>query len=517
MAEVSSRRLVSNTLYSAFGFAAVLAINFFATPYIIARLGSELYGSVWSLFGVLTAYIGLTDLGIGSAFVKHLAEFHAQDKPEKFNEVIATGIGFYAILSVPILVGGFLAGAPVLRFIGVPEAREPEALFVLTVSLVIISLANILSVFNAVLIGLQRFDLSSRLALLSSGLGLAGAIISLESGWGVRGMIISNLIVMLLSQLLAAALAFRLYPPLRVRLTGVTAAMFRQLASFSLMLHLSKVSQVLVFQTDKVIALKFFGASYTTYFDVATRASQLARNIPMLLLSSVIPAAAVLDAQADRTRLIRLYERSSRYLILISAPLTAFLVAFSEPLLGLWMNRSLSEESIRLCSVLTATMSIGLFFNIVTGGASSIAVGLGRTDMELRYGILLTGVHLAAVFGLMPLFGHLGIALGGTLSLFSGSLYFMWQFHRALKIPASLFLNQLTKPVLASVISGIVTAQLFALFAAGPEGFTVAAAAWLTLAAIFFGSSYVFGLWLMNFIERADVDLLGQALRLKVK
>ena len=92
-----SQKIVKNTFYNMIGkFFGILAA-LFLTPYIIRHIGIERFG-LWAIVGVMTGYFGLIDCGIGTSFVKYIAEFYTKKEVDKINQLVSTGVIFYLLL-----------------------------------------------------------------------------------------------------------------------------------------------------------------------------------------------------------------------------------------------------------------------------------------------------------------------------------------------------------------------------------------------------------------------------------
>src|SRR3970282_2615929 len=109
MEESLTRKVARNTGFNALGYFVSIVGLFFLTPYVIGKLGAELYG-IWIIIAILTGYWGLSDFGIGLSFQKFVAEYHAQQDSESVNKIVNSGLAFYCFL------GFSFFGVPFLLF-----------------------------------------------------------------------------------------------------------------------------------------------------------------------------------------------------------------------------------------------------------------------------------------------------------------------------------------------------------------------------------------------------------------
>jgi len=107
----ASGRFFINVLWSWTGVATSMISAFFLSRYIIRKLGDERYG-IWVLAFGLVEYFWLLDFGFRSATVKYAGHYRALRQPDKINEVINTGLGYFS--GIGLLV--FLATAAAAPF-----------------------------------------------------------------------------------------------------------------------------------------------------------------------------------------------------------------------------------------------------------------------------------------------------------------------------------------------------------------------------------------------------------------
>ena len=60
--------ILKNSFLNSTGFDFTAAVTFFITPFVVHRLGNELYG-IWELVIGLTGYLGLLKFGMRTAIV----------------------------------------------------------------------------------------------------------------------------------------------------------------------------------------------------------------------------------------------------------------------------------------------------------------------------------------------------------------------------------------------------------------------------------------------------------------
>lgn len=459
MSVKTHRKIARNTLTNTLAYAVAFAANLIILPFVVHTLGNEVYGGIWIVIGTLTASLGLLDLGTGTAFVKYIAEYTTRRDDRSLSELVNTGIVMYTAIGIAILAAAWAIGGPILSLLGVPTALLDDGVFVFRVSVAIFVLANVLSPVSMILTGIQRMDLNALIVMGGQLAGAGGTVFVLRSGWGVRGLIINNLAIVTVTAMVQCAVALHMVQGIRFARSYCRMTMAKRFLRFGMNLQVSKLAQVILFQTDRIVSLRMFGMVTATYYDVGARLSSAARSSAMLSISALIPAAAELHAQDDRARLLLLYKRGTKYTAIVATVTFGFITWFASDVMRAWMGTEY------LASVpIAIALASGYFLNISTGVASALAAGMGRTDYERTYGLFTALVNLPVTIGMAFFFGPIGIAIGTSMTLLFGGVYFLFQIHRFLGKPKGVLRDSLLRPLVASLFSGAIVFALREMF-----------------------------------------------------
>jgi O-antigen/teichoic acid export membrane protein len=184
-----------------------------------------------------------------------------------------------------------------------------------------------------------------------------------------------------------------------------------------------------------------------TFYDLGAKVTDTIRKLPLLLVSALVPASAEIFAKGDKEGLSRLYFRGSKYLFAVSAPLFLFILICSDLIVNVWVG-----PKYQLASMVIRILSLGYFFNLITGMASSIALGIGKPEFEMKYGILMSILNFSLSLILIIKFGFYGVLVGTTFSLTLGSLYFFHLFHGYTKEPLKNIWSWIKKPLIGAFL-----------------------------------------------------------------
>lgn len=445
-----SQKIVTNTIYNTIGRFWGILVALVLTPYIIGHIGIDRYG-IWAIVGVLTGYFGLLDFGIGTSFVKYIAEYYAKKDYEKINQVINTGFILYSIFAVLIITLGFFIINPLLNFFNIPKNLYDEALFVFILGIIIFAVSNALSVFGAIQSGLQRMDITNKVAIAISIPNIVGTIFFLEMGYGLPGLMVNNAIILAISSIVNIIIAFKILPELKFTPLLFSKEMFKKLFSFGYKLQISRFAQLISFQTDKLLITYFLSIGLVTFYQLGSSITQKMRSIPLLLVSALIPATSEIEVRKGKGSLNELYLRGSKYLIFVSTPLLFFVVTNASLIMLTWMG-----EGYWRAALVIQILALGYFSATVSGVASSMAVGVAKTEFEMKYGIFMSIINLFLSIILIIKIGFIGVVIGTTFSLILGSFFFLRIFNKYLGTPLNDFIKLFYKPVIACIVPTLI-------------------------------------------------------------
>ncbi len=505
--------IARNTAFNMAGRIWEALLSLVLIPYIIARIGEPYFG-LWALIGSFVGYVGLVDLGFGSGFVKYIAEHHARRDTPAISAVVSTGLLFYLALGLVVLAVSWPLAEPALRQVqhsGLLSAEFlPAALLLIKWRLVLFVAASTLGVFTAVQSGLQRMGITNALSFAASLVKAVATIAFLESGVGVMGLMYAEFAAFALIAAASVPIAFRLVPGLRISVAAWRRDVFRNLFSFGGYAQVARLANLIMMETDKVIAGFWGGAlNWTARYEIAQNPANKVRQIPAMVLSALIPVVSDLDARGDDARLRRLYLRSTKYLASIAVPVTLLAAALGGSLIRTLMGGGY-EQSAGVFRIIV----IGYLLNVLPGGGINIALGKGRADLQMKTGVISMTSNIVFTILLVLTIGFYGIPLGTAFSMLVSWVWFLGAMRRLIGVRAGELLRvSVLWPVLASVPGTIACAALDLTFADVVGRLPNAAVA--AAGAAIFAITYLVILRQTPFLDAADAEFLLDTLRLR--
>jgi O-antigen/teichoic acid export membrane protein len=336
-----------------------------------------------------------------------------------------------------------------VAFLKIQPHFYKETLFVFYIGIITFGVSNALSPFSALQSGLQLMDISNKIVVGMSVLNIIGTVFCLENNYGLSGLMVNNAAIVLLTGLCNAAIAYRLLPGLTFSFHYFDKEILKKLFKFGYKLQVTTIANLFHFQVDKLLLAYLLDVKFVAYYTIASQLASRVRDLPLMLISAVFPAASELEANTDRPGLKKLYFRSLKYVVLVGLPVSAATVLFAAPFIRLWLGSGYGQVVLTLQIMVTA-----YFFNILSGPGFTILNGIGLPKYGMMSSTLAAGLNLVLSLLLLLMIGYFGVVAGTAVSMTVGSAYFILKFHQVMDIPVRGTAEQvLLKPLAACALS----------------------------------------------------------------
>ncbi|MBT9151480.1 MAG: hypothetical protein DDT40_01675 [candidate division WS2 bacterium] len=347
-------------------------------------------------------------------------------------------------------------------------------------------------------------DITNKIAIALSIPMIIGTIFFLESGYGLPGLMVNSAIILVITSIINIIIAFKLLPELRFNPFLSTREMLKKLFEFGYKLQISRFAQLVSFQTDKLLITYFLGIGLVVFYQLGSSILQKVRQIPLLLVSAFVPATSEIEARSGKDSLNELYLRGSKYLIFVSTPLLFFVIINAHLIMLAWMG-----EGYEMAALVIQVLAVGYYANLVSGAASSVAIGVARTGFEMKYGIFMAILNLFLSIILIIKIGFIGAVIGTTISLTVASIFFMKMFHNYLGTPLSGFIQLLYKPMIACAIPALIILFLnYDFWSPAVFSGRLANLGLLAVNSIVFGGIYIAFILLSKYLDEYDKGLI---------
>ncbi len=370
------------------------------------------------------------------------------------------------------------------------QAKTVSALYIASA---IIFVTMLTQVFNAVLQGMQRFDIYSKIFNANSFALLIGNIVLAFLGYELLILLIWNLLVMCIFCAVFAIAAKKLLPEF-----GISFRFRRE----TLVLVLRYSLGIIGYQILANVLLLFergwiarqLGAESLTYYVIPMSLGMYMHGFISSLTLVFFPLAS--ELKDDKEKLLRLYTKATKIVSLLVVFFATTLIVENKVFLTLWMGGEFAENSSDLLILHTITFGLAAILTV----SWQMTEGLGFPN----YNFVIFSVCLIVSVSLMIVltrdYGNLGIAaarLAGFAAIFLSIFYIEKRFFY--KVQAAFWLKLIGSLTIAAVFAGMVESSINSYLLVNWPSFI--------LSALCGGLVYCFVLWLLGFIT-ADEKLL---------
>ena len=477
-------RLVANAAANFFGQALLLALSFFATPYLIAHFGASRYG-VLVLVLSLVNLLALFEMGFNSGLVKHLAASIGQGRPDEAECYLRTGLALYLAVGAVVAVGVSLgAGWAATRFFHVPAWLAGEAVTGFDLASVAFLLRFVGGVYNAVPIAAQRFDVVNGLFVGTEVVRIGGSVLVVFLGWLVRAVLAVNIFSNLLFLAGSILAARRMLPGLR-HWPRISRRHLLVLLHFSKFSAVSQLASRIGNGLDGIVIAHLLPVAYVAFYVVPSALCFKIWALVGNVTSVTFPAASALAAASEPARLRELYLRASKMVFALAGLPALALAVTSDRFLGEWINAEFARQG----ALALELLSCGVLVNCLMHVPDTLANGLGRPAIPAGFNVAETILKFGLFFALVPRFGVAGAAAAYVAAQILLAPWFVGTANRLVRVGWREWCARVCRPVLVPLAGGLAALALWRPYTASRVSLVAAllsAAAIYALLGIFF-------------------------------
>lgn len=396
-------------------------VTIILTPYVLHRLGEDLYGVVIAV-GSAYEYLSLLRGGMSAALRRYVTVFYHAGKREEARAYYAAGFWWAGFFRLLILLIGIVLAGPICRFLRLPEDLIRNSALGVVFILIAAVVADTAMMFEIPTYATGRTARISILRMATSLLRIGVVVLAFTlfvpdlKVYGASMIVIEA--IPMFGLILMAYWAKTVGPAIPRPAIG-TKPVRKELFQYGGLALLSQAAALLYVSTDNLFIGRIYGAGYVTQYSLGTRWSPLILGFLMAAVYALSPLFTQLEAQGQS-------ERSRGALLRVVAITTALAVpaclvpcVVGDLFLVHWVGPEYRKSAQYLIAMLApstleaALMPVWMAL-IARGKIGWIALG----DIIVAVGNVGLSLLLALVFHL----GLLGFALGNTAALLAKNL-----------------------------------------------------------------------------------------------
>jgi O-antigen/teichoic acid export membrane protein len=409
---------LKNAKYNAIGFIFPVAVGLITTPYIVHKLGTEIYG-MYVLAISLAGILSFLDLGFGQGIIKFVSHYEAKNDFRKINEIVNTSL----LINIAMgLLGGLIIFL-LSDFLSKKVFKvKPEQIELAVTSFKIVSIGFILnlisSTFSNIPKALQRYDISVKAQNTVWFLSVISSVIVLYLGYGLVEMLIFYVIFQFSGLIFYFWFSKKLIRNLKLSLK-FNKDVFKEIFGFSIFTAINNIAGIMVFRLDKMIIAHFLGPSAVTYYQIPFTIVQMANNFVSSVIQFLFPVVSFLNSTGERDKLKQMYIKSTKTVIAFSLIIFSGLVLFGKPFLKIWIGEEISEIAYPLLVII----SLVYFFISISNVGYYYYNGLGLSEINMISSFVAAIAYVVSAIILIPVFNLKGAALSFVFVLLPYPVY----------------------------------------------------------------------------------------------
>lgn len=402
---------LKNSSYRLFGYFVPMLVSIVSTPVIVNSLGVKQYGLmafVNSLFGIL----GLLDMGISTATIKHIAEYRGVGNAGGVVRATKTANSLFMIIGLTgvTLVG--LAFAAASLFFPEKLADTPEAFWIVAFAAGSFLVGALNSTYVLIPSAYERFDISTKVNTLSITVGSLSSLAVVLLGGSLVHIFATQFALICLFSIVWRACALRI-APLATYSLGWAKEEVKRSVALSGYASVNELARTSLFSLDRLLMPLYLGAAQLTYYTIPGNLTARIPGISDAFSGVLFPLSAHLNASGDIERLRIAYVRATRLMLLASSAVAAGLAFNATQVLTYWINPEVAANGAQAMVILALT-NLAL---AVLSPVASFFMALGTWKLYTGSSVSMAIINLVAILVLMPRYGIEGAAAAYLISM----------------------------------------------------------------------------------------------------
>jgi O-antigen/teichoic acid export membrane protein len=407
-------KIVKNSLFNVLRVIILTPIAFIIPVYTISKIGSDGYG-LFALTSVITSYTVFINFGFGTSLIRYVAKAEARKDNNAISEYLATSMLIYLFFSITIGLIIFICRYFIVTNILNIKDNVDIAAFLISISVITIVINMISGLFNSIIIGLQRMDLSNGILTFNAIVSAITIYIVLECGYGLKGLAIKTLIMSFVS-LIANVLVSKLILTFRINPFMFRISRFKEMFSYSINLQLSSIISVCIEPLNKILISHFFPVSYIAYYELALRFRERITILIRESLKPLFPAVAEIQERNGFDKIEKLRYLSTKYIFIITSSIFVGVLIFTPAFVSIWLGSEMSISEMSIVATVIIIFMAGAYMSLLSTPSWAILNGLGYSKQTLIIQSQVILVNIVGILVFLKLFGFYGLCIGFSLS-----------------------------------------------------------------------------------------------------
>lgn len=408
---------VKNVFYNLSGFFSSIIVAFFLSPFVVHRLGNDLYG-LWTFVVSLTGYYGLFDLGIRSALSHYTTRYLAQNDTQGVNRTVNTALIVFYTVALVVSAVTLVLVAILPKMISIETVNIYQTRLALGISGLSVAMSLPLAVFTVITFSLSRFDIQSKITIFDRLLSAALTVLVLSLGFGLVGLATVTAGCLLLSLLIHVIFAFHLYPKLTISVSRFCGDALKEMWGYGVKTFFLTLAERIMNYADAIIIGLFMTSSAITYYSIASNLIPYFIGIVASVSWTFLPATTASGAKGDMAKLRDIFLNGSRGIVALSTTITTGLILMGKDFIGLWMGQEyVSGVDYASSGHVLSILACAAFLRLYASPGKQVLMALRQFKVLVIVAIIELAANILLSVMLVRQMGLIGVALGSLIPL----------------------------------------------------------------------------------------------------
>lgn len=391
-------------------------ISIFYTPMYMRYLGTTDYG-INSLVQSIMGYIGMLNLGLGSAMVRYTVRYRTAGKIEEEKSLNGMFLVIFSIIMlISIFIGAYIYYALPNMFaekFTVEELIKTKKVFVITMIGTAVSFP--VSVFSTNISSRERFLYQRVLGLLKMIITpIAGAIL-MVNGFGIVAVVSVTIILGLITNIFDIIYAFKI--GMRLKFKNFDFEILKDISKYSFYIFLNIIIDRVYWGTDRIIIGKFIGPLAVGIYSIASVFNNIYMSLSTAISGVLFPRINKLVVEEKYNHLSDMFIRIGRIQYILLGLISSGFIIFGNEFIYLWLGNGYTEVY-KIALWIMIPLTIPLIQN------TGIAIMQARNQHQFRSVVyfFIAILNIVVSILLVKNYGAIGCAIATGISFTLGNV-----------------------------------------------------------------------------------------------
>ncbi len=404
-------------------------------PICLHFLGYEKYG-VWLVLGTVLTFAQLSNLGIGQAVTKLVAEEYGRSDIEGIQRYVTTALALLCLSGTIALIVILALKNQIIAAFNLRDQNAKIVSWLLPYIGVLSIYVFIADTFNATLSGLGRMDLANYIQSAGRVLSVAVVIIFLYSGRGIESLLIGNILLNVFIHGVSLIFIWRIARVRFLRIRNLNIQCCKRLMRFGGAVFGGSLISMLFSPFNKLMLSRYSGVSSIPVYEIAFTGSMQVRGLIEAGLRALMPEVSRISVNLTsyaKDRISHIYRRAMNLIFIVGVPVYGILVIFSPLLLRIWLR----DRFVEVLPGVFRIMLIGTFISLLGVPAYYTLMGTGYVRYTLCSHVIQSIVNAVIIIGFVLLFSTVSavsagaVVLSASLGMVASTSYLIWRKQKA--------------------------------------------------------------------------------------